>query len=425
MYVEKKFDKYKILLFSLILFLIFYRSPYIFIHGRFVAEEGSIYFANAYKNNFINTIFFVDYLSGYLNLWANLSSFFASIPPIEFAPLVTVYLSLIPKLLIFYYILNKKFFFITTYLERLLACCVALFSSAMVPEIWANTINSQVYLAILTLVIFLIKNQKNDISVFQLVLISISGLTGIYSCAIFPIFFFKFIKFRIKQDFYNFLILFIITLIQLSIIFFSKSNGFLHEKKINFFISYQEFISLYYNVLKAFLGRDLTIYLINFLNLPTKIYLIFISAAFLSSFFFLFKKKYFLDEYNFRFFILVFILQFLIVSFLVLVGNASDEFAGRYAAFPSVILLFTLIILFKSLKNKLLKYFFLFVLIQSLFLGFLEYKYKAKYIKLLECINCPSWVDEVKKWKIDNSYNLKIWPYPRKSMILNKNLKTF
>ena len=106
-----KYSKYKILLFFLILFLIFYRSPYIFIYGRFVAEEGSVYFANAFKSNFINTIFFTDYISGYFNFWANLSSFFSSIVPIKFAPLVTVYLSLVPKLLIFFFILNKNFFF--------------------------------------------------------------------------------------------------------------------------------------------------------------------------------------------------------------------------------------------------------------------------------------------------------------------------
>jgi hypothetical protein len=420
MQIVKK-NNYKIFFFFLILFLIFYRSPYIFIHGRFLAEEGSVYFANAFKNNFINTIFFIDFLSGYLNFWANLSSFFASIVLIKYAPLVTVYLSLIPKLLIFFFILDKKLFCFKSYLEKLFACCVVLFSSAMIPEIWANTINSQVYLAILTLVIFFIKNQKEDLSVLQLVLVSMAGLTGIYSCAIFPIFFLKFIKFKIKQDFYNFLILFISAIIQLLIIFFSKSNGLLYEKKLNFFFSYHEIISLYYNIfVKTFLGRDLTIYLVNLFNLSTKIYLIFITCIFIYFFYFLFKKKYFLEENNFRFFILVLIFQFLTTLFLVLVGNTSDQVAGRYAAFPSVILLFISIILFKSLKNKLLKYFFLFVLLLSLLLGFLDYKYKAKYIKLLECINCPSWADEVKKWENDNSYNLQIWPYPRKSMILNK-----
>ena len=31
------------------------------------------------------------------------------------------------------------------------------------------------------------------------------------------------------------------------------------------------------------------------------------------------------------------------------------------------------------------------------------------------------WVSEVKKWEKDSNYNLNIWPYPRKSMKLNKS----
>lgn len=416
-----KYSKYKILLFFLILFLIFYRSPYIFIYGRFVAEEGSVYFANAFKSNFINTIFFTDYISGYFNFWANLSSFFSSIVPIKFAPLVTVYLSLVPKLLIFFFILNKNFFFLTNYLEKLLACCVVLFSTAMVPEIWANTINSQVYFAILTLVIFLIKNQNDEVSVLQLILISISGLTGIYSCSMTPIFFFKFIKFKKKQDLYNFIVLFIITAFQFLIVFFSKSSGLLYEKKLDIFFSYQEIISLYYNVLvKTFLGKDLTIYLINFFNFSAEIYLIIISCLSICFFYFFLKKNYFIDNNNCKFFIIILILQFFAVSLLILIGNVSDQVSGRYAVIPSVIILFIFIIVFNSLKNRLTKNLVLFLLCTSLLIGFIEYKYNARYLKLLECINCPSWTHEVEKWEKDNSYNLKIWPYPRKSMTLNK-----
>ena len=39
---------YKILFLLFILFLIFYRSPYIFLNGRFIAEEGSFWFRNAF-----------------------------------------------------------------------------------------------------------------------------------------------------------------------------------------------------------------------------------------------------------------------------------------------------------------------------------------------------------------------------------------
>ena len=39
----------------------------------------------------------------------------------------------------------------------------------------------------------------------------------------------------------------------------------------------------------------------------------------------------------------------------------------------------------------------------------------------ITCINCPVWKEEVKKWRKDNSYELKIWDYPRKKMKLIKD----
>ena len=45
-FIEKNREKIFILI---LLALFFYRSPHIFLNGRFMAEEGSVYFANAYK----------------------------------------------------------------------------------------------------------------------------------------------------------------------------------------------------------------------------------------------------------------------------------------------------------------------------------------------------------------------------------------
>ena len=46
---------------------------------------------------------------------------------------------------------------------------------------------------------------------------------------------------------------------------------------------------------------------------------------------------------------------------------------------------------------------------------------KHQYIKFLDCINCPFWKEEVQKWKKDQNYRLKLWPYPRKSLKLKIN----
>ena len=43
-----------------------------------MAEEGSKYFANAYKYGFFYSFFFIEFSSGYLNFWANISAIVAN-----------------------------------------------------------------------------------------------------------------------------------------------------------------------------------------------------------------------------------------------------------------------------------------------------------------------------------------------------------
>ena len=91
-----------LLFFSLI---IFYRSPYILLNGRFVSEEGYIFFKNSFENGALFGFFQIFLETGYLNIWANIASVIALIPPLEFAPLVTVYLSLSLKIYILIFVL--------------------------------------------------------------------------------------------------------------------------------------------------------------------------------------------------------------------------------------------------------------------------------------------------------------------------------
>lgn len=105
-------DKRKKEIFFIILLLIFfYRSPFIFLNGRFMAEEGQIFFANAYRYSFIYSLFYVDFISGYLNLWANLSGIVSNFFELNLAPLISNYLSLFPKILIIFHILYSKSIF--------------------------------------------------------------------------------------------------------------------------------------------------------------------------------------------------------------------------------------------------------------------------------------------------------------------------
>ena len=66
------------------------------------------------------------------------------------------------------------------------------------------------------------------------------------------------------------------------------------------------------------------------------------------------------------------------------------------------------------------------MIVLSLTTGLYEFRpptknVKHQYLKFLDCINCPIWKQEIFKWKNNNDYQIGLWPYPRKKMILRLN----
>ena len=121
--------------------------------------------------------------------------------------------------------------------------------------------------------------------------------------------------------------------------------------------------------------------------------------------------------------LLYLLFAFFTVSTLVLLGSAGHYVGGRYAAIPGATLL--LIILHTMFKTKIrtIKIAFAVLISFSLISGMYEFRpptknVKHQYLKYLDCINCPEWKNEIKKWKKDNQYIIGIWPYPSKRMKL-------
>ena len=112
------------------------------------------------------------------------------------------------------------------------------------------------------------------------------------------------------------------------------------------------------------------------------------------------------------------ILFFLIQSLFVIYGGKDNQVQGRFALIPGILLLFITYRFFQITEGFKKKIFALLIFF-SLTTGFYEYKINNKYKQFLECIDCPIWKDEVRNWKMDNNYELKIWNYPGKTMKLN------
>ena len=421
LFLNKKFflKNYKIILLIFFLLLIFYRSPYIFINGRFVAEEGSFWFRNAYFFGPIKGLTQIFFGSGYLNLWANISSVVASFLPLEFSPFGTVYMAFSVQLFLLIYIIFSESNFLKSGYDKFFICLITLVTPPMVAEVWLNTLTSQVYFSMITILIYFQKNSfENFFNKLSPIILLISGLTSLIPCVLFPFFFYKW---HVQKNYSNLLNLFTLgfaTTLQLFIFIFIKINNLeLAGSNLRYEISFEKIISYFYNVIvKTFLGRDLT--QTTFYKFFDLSHLSFVISLLVVLFLFLFFLRFFFkkikDDKILKFLILFLIIQ----SLFVIYAGKDHQVQGRFALIPGILLLFSTY-RFLQITKGVTKIIFSSFLLISLTTGFYEYKINNKYKHFLECFNCPIWKDEVRNWKMDNNYELKIWNYPGKTMKLN------
>jgi len=403
--IKKILIKNKILIIFILILITFYRSPYILTEGRFLAEEGYIWYRNVFLNGQLDTLFFIYFFSGYFNLSLNLAGFLSGFIPIEYAPLIFVYFSFSILIFTFIYILNSNSSLLPTTKSKYVACMIVLFSPIMTPEIWLNTLHAMSYLGILTFLIIFENYENSRFSKINPFIIILSGLSGIYSVAFTPIYFLKYYFTKNKVDLINFLVISFCSIIQLIIIVISKLNQEIAEDR--FFISFDKVFNFIYNaILKAVFGREFLQKLIQHMNLD---FLKILSVVFLILSITIFIREIILKKDRI---LSMIVLALFIQSLLVLIGAAYQDFAGgRYAVVSGVIVLFALLRLFYLYIDNYKKNIIICLISFSLIMGFIEFKQLTKYPHFLACIECPNWKDEVSKWEKDKNYELKIWNY--------------
>ena len=181
LFLNKDFfsKNYKILFLLFILFLIFYRSPYIFLNGRFIAEEGSLWFRNAFLFGPVKGITQIFVGSGYFNFWANISSVLAIFLPLEYAPFATVYMAFLVQFYLFIFIIYSESTFLNNRIDKVIVSLIVLLTPPMVAEVWLNTLTSQVYFSLLVILIFFQREIINNFfTKTSPVILLISGLTS-------------------------------------------------------------------------------------------------------------------------------------------------------------------------------------------------------------------------------------------------------
>tara|TARA_X000000950_G_scaffold164859_1_gene201428 strand:+ start:103 stop:1242 length:1140 start_codon:yes stop_codon:yes gene_type:complete len=367
--------------FLLLVFLIYFRAPCIFIdQGYWQIKEDSFY-EYSLQNNFLKSALYVYDYGGYFEFTRNLITKLSTYFPVISQRISTYSISII-YLAIFSYIYFSKSIIFYNKNFKILFICLILFSPPMTPEIWLTPAHIKAYFGIFTFVLLfedfdLLTNFRKK---FYRFIIIFSGLSSIYASVLAPVFFLKFILEKKKDNFQNFLC----SLLPLIINFFIFT--FYSDTPDRFSFNFNKIESFAYNILiRPFFGSSIPKFFyekLNFINSSTIIIALFLIIIF--SIFFVynvFKKRK--DNIT-----ILIISSFILHSAFVLIGSLYPNFVGgRYAVIPGIILLTFFLRLFQLEKNYLLKYVFGFFILMSLITGFLEFKYFSPLPNIIRCIN--------------------------------------
>ena len=409
----------------LILLISLWRSPFIFLHGRFVGEEATQHLFFALTNSFFSNLFYYDTFAGYYNFIANLFAEIASKIPLEFSPFITVYGSFFFIILLPYLCLFRESEFLNSNSKKIFAFFILFLSPPFISEVWLNSINLQIYLCLIAILILFMKNLNKKQKIFNHTLVFLGAFSGIYTCALIPFYTFKLIKEKLRYNLNNFLILLLGNILQISLIIKAKIDNTLHLTVLNNDLNLDIFINFFYNVfVKAIFARQLTHFLWDKLNIFGNNYILFflIVVIFCGVIIFFYSQNIFTLLRNDKILINL-ILMFFLMSSVVIVGGLGNYIGGRYAVIPGILIILIILHLSFLVQKIFAKIIFTTLLIFSIFTGLYEFRppvknVKHQYIKFLDCIDCPIWREEIKKWRSDKDYIIGIWPYPRKKLIL-------
>ncbi len=376
---------FKILLFFWCLLLIVIRKPDLLVHPRFWAEEGEVYFQFAYLHSFFETI--TQPQLGYYSFISNLSAYLATLVPLKSAPLVTTLIALFFQLIPIIIVINGRSIYWNTLIKKVIICVLII--TVAESELWLNSINAQFHLVLATFLILIepihLYNIKHRF--WLLVILIVALFTGPVACFLAPAFVLKAFLSKSKIDIQVAVVVLFCTVVQGSICVYimlhtPHAGRFVNFETKNFVESY---LSDFLGLLKVVGFNDKKN--IGLIMLPYAIYLFYTAR----------KQKEGV----------LFLLSFLLLTFLSLGSALNMSGAARYGFVPSCIL-FTLTIHQLFIKTSMWNKYIAAVIVVLIFtINIVFYQHE---MNLPEENNCPNWKQEIAHWEADNSYQPKIYP---------------
>ena len=166
--------------------LIAVRIPNIWIEGRLWAEEGSVYFAHSWHENWYDALFALH--SGYLNVAASLATLLAArLVPLEAVPYATSGFSLLLQLVPAILLTTSGVGWLRDRYALVLALLLLLLPFGA-REIWLNSITSQFHLVLGAILILAFPLRGGWVGGFRLVVLVLATLSGPATAFLLPLF---------------------------------------------------------------------------------------------------------------------------------------------------------------------------------------------------------------------------------------------
>ena len=329
------------LYFSVLILFIFFtslRNPQILFEGRFLAEEGSLFWTYSLNHTVLETLLYTPVIQGYYALNINLQILLSSIFPLTLAPLVTVWssllISIIPSFLYFSLnnVDNNRSIF-----DLIVSVTLLFLPSLNFLEIFANSINVQTYLGVSTFIILIyglnIELYKYDF--FLKILLILGFFSGYYSLILLPLFIVRFTIEKNKKLVFPIVFGFISIFINLNILYFTFKNSFLGEGKLDGKLEYSYFLEI---IKKSILINSTSEKYFQVLDINNLLLAVFIVAICI----FLLKNKQIIFLYI--------LIAFFLEVFLVFIGQSGMTFDQRYAVVAPTIFYILIVNMFKKFK---------------------------------------------------------------------------
>ncbi len=369
--------------FSLIFGLTFYRGPCFLTEG--IIETNAFQFYNYAKEyGFIKGLFYIHPGAYYLKFWTNISNSIGSLFSIEIAKIITTYLTVLVYFIIFGFVFYTKSLLFLNLNHKIFAILIILVSPPMTPEIWMGSAHVREYFGIFAFILLFYDFENSDLKKKIIInfLVILSFLSSVWAIALIPAYFARFYFIKSKETLILFISAAFSSFVQFFIIFNSyfintvNTGRFQIEiSKIFYFIYNVPVRSFFGSTIPEFLFLKSSLFYLKFFDLVIYILSLLLIVILII---YVFKKKDFvLNLISFT---------FILVSVFAIIGSLYDNYVGgRYTVLSGIILIFFVLRVYLIEEKKFLKYTSSFLLLLSLIIGFVEYKYLSPLPMVLNC----------------------------------------